>query len=558
MAKQISQARVPVEIAALIPIGTPDLDSSKGAEAIGANLADLGAELHKTRIARELAEGVSQYNDGMDDYIKSLNPVDEDPVDPGEYLTGYDKVIAKQQSSIFKGKSREAQEILKNRFVIWDQTNKAKLASAAIERHHELQFDRLGDAMITMARNGNQTREEAELLLAQSSAGFDERQKLIAIYDKEAERYFTNAKLAVIMDGAKSLVDPTETSEAKRAKNLDKMLDYIESQGLKANLTTTQISWMKTSATADHDREQSVLDAQHKQLLEGISDGIAIGEIGPLDIFGNPNISGPEKTQKLAEYKAFSTATIPEVSDFDAVDRVKAANEAFATGKQNKEFARNVLKNEFSKLDAADRKKYRNEIYEKQDKVFAQRRSDGRFFLKNALLTEQTVFGLTFKPGTEEKQNYENASVEMENLLEQYQEAKKWPTNMEFYAEVQAIATKVKGSAYTIGDPKGLNYLQDISDENLRKAAEAAKNIVGPAEHKPYAPAKDPVFKVNSSGKPDKDTYEYNTDGEEIGVKFDGGVIKIDGTYYKDGWEWKYRGNGRSDKVGPAPVRRRR
>jgi len=238
---------------------------------------------------------------------------------------------------------------------------------------------------------------------------------------------------------------------AKTFATLDDAIDFIE----ESDLDTEDKTWLRTAENADRARAETDTKKAYTNMVDAESDKMVNGIIdGTFDIntvLANPDIKTTDKRTLLSDYQAFSIATVPEESDPDAVERIKVAIDNYGIGKIDKTDARTSLKDNFKFLNTSDRTKYRNEIYAKQDAVYSQRRSDSRFFLKEKLLTEITALGgRTWKPGTKEREQYENASLEMENKLDEWRLSGKWPTPKDFHAELDVIVNKVKQPGYGI------------------------------------------------------------------------------------------------------------
>ena len=110
--------------------------------------------------------------------------------------------------------------------------------------------------------------------------------------------------------------------QGKTFATLDEAMDFIDASGL----STTNKTWLKTAEKADRDRAKAETDQAYDAGVEAVSDdminGVVSGDYDVNAILLNPNIKATDKKSLVADYKALSTATVPEESDFDAVDRV--------------------------------------------------------------------------------------------------------------------------------------------------------------------------------------------------------------------------------------------
>ena len=347
----------------------------------------------------------------------------------------------------------------------------------------------------------------------------------------ELRRLDTRQRMADVMAERKEAASREYLRQkAKTFKTADEAIDFIESEGAKLGLKTETITWLRTAEKADRDRAKAEEEQAYKDSVEVVADemvnGIVDGSYDVNVILMNPDLKLDDKKSLVADYKALSTATIPEQSDFDAVDRVKEAIDAYKVGKIDKDAARTVLKDNFKYLDAADRKKYRNELYEEGDSNYNSRRSDGRFFLKNALMTDTTALGMRIPAGKEEIQNYENASIEMDNLLDRYRISGKWPSNKEFYAEIQVIINKVKAPGYEqnpIGKAVRKGFESAVIADKIRQGMGVRKGAATGA----FRP--DP----KRSGQP-LVVFKLDADGKEVvqGLQLaNGAVLPVNGEY---------------------------
>lgn len=234
MAKRVSQVGIPSEIAALAPLSLGQgSQQGRELEIAGASLVELGVLLHKKKVATDVANGTAAYNELFDKYAQQIAEADKDkPISPDAYVPGYEKILAKNKGKIFKGMSRDAVDVLNNKFVVKDQMNKAILARAAIARRSDLALDAYARQAISFARSGTDSREDfEETLLNDTSIKHDQRKALLGIYDKEEIRI-----------AAKSFV------------TLDESLDFIEAQGAKAGLSDRDIAGLIVRERDDRNR----------------------------------------------------------------------------------------------------------------------------------------------------------------------------------------------------------------------------------------------------------------------------------------------------------------
>lgn len=231
-----------------------------------------------------------------------------------------------------------------------------------------------------------------------------------------------------------------------------------EDFGLSHAEAQQRINVFKSRVETQQAQRQQVIDDQQEQELdlardEMIQDVIS-GTYDPSTMLRNPFISNENKLKLISDAQSLTTAITPNDSDFDAIESVETAIDAFAMGssvviggktvRANKEYARKVFMDNFGKLDKGDRDKYQNQIYGEQDKTFNQNRSFGRYYLKSGLLTGQNLFGIRIPAGPAQQGQYENASVLFELQLEQWQKAGSWPNPSELYVFTQDLINKVK------------------------------------------------------------------------------------------------------------------
>ena len=249
MAKRVSQVGIPSEIAALAPLSFGASPAGRGEEFAGAKLVELGVMLHKKKVATDVANGTSAYNELFDQYTQGITSSDTF-VSPDTYVPGYEKVLNKNRSKIFKGMSRDAVDVLNNKFVVWDQMNKATLGRAAIARGKELSLDAYAREAISIARSPIQARDEfAETLLNDTDLTPTQRNQFLAIHDKEVDRV-TGESIRVT---------------AKQFGTLDEAIDFIESAGFQSGLSKEAITWLKTAETSDRKRADDAKDQAHEK-----------------------------------------------------------------------------------------------------------------------------------------------------------------------------------------------------------------------------------------------------------------------------------------------------
>jgi hypothetical protein len=348
--------------------------------------------------------------------------------------------------------------------------------------------------------------------------------------------------------------------QAKLFNTEDEALDFIDSA---KDLTLGEKASLRTAESADRNREETAKDEAYDDYVEGVTDNMVQNIDNPdynIDaVLADPKIETADKRSFVEDYKAFSTATIPETSDFDAVERVKIAQDAFAMGKTvtvddrtfkaDKQYARQVLKENWKDLDSSDRKKYRNEIYEKQDSLHGKYRGDGRYFLKEAFLTGRTVsaggFAIRMPKGPEEQRRYEQASNELEVLLEDYRTSGKWPTSLDFYKEVKTIEAKVKDPNYGVLLTPLQRRIESIPiEERQSMGPEEVDALRSPIGGKPVR--KGPTNQGQLVLENNTPVMVFDESGKEIGLEMkDGGVFEIGSRIRtKEGKVLEYTGDG--------------
>jgi hypothetical protein len=262
-----------------------------------------------------------------------------------------------------------------------------------------------------------------------------------------------------------------ELAEARKigeAFGEDRAMDYVDS--LLGKMPTADVNALRTIISADHARRKQQEKDDQEQISEEVNADMIDGVIGageyenkPYDItkiMRDPRLTSDQKVAALDNWKKFSVVLIPDESDPDSVDRVIGAIDAYAMGrtvtvngveqKADQDYARAVLADNLHLLDKTDRKKYRNDIYAASDPVYSSHRSDGRGYLKATLLTERSALGASIPAGPVERENYNNALVELDIKLNQWKESGKWPDEREFYKAVKVIENKVKAPGYNL------------------------------------------------------------------------------------------------------------
>lgn len=97
-------------------------------EGIGAQVTELGKKFKVVEDNRDVAEGIAEYNNIINTYNESLATKD-----PSEYVSGFNELQG-SISKVTEGMSAEAANVLKNKTVIWNEVNRASLATLAIKQ----------------------------------------------------------------------------------------------------------------------------------------------------------------------------------------------------------------------------------------------------------------------------------------------------------------------------------------------------------------------------------------------------------------------------------------
>jgi hypothetical protein len=403
-------------------------------------------------------------------------------------------------------------------------------------------------------------RDEVKRLVAEAPNGLiDDKQKenIIELANLRIDDYSKVAQKAQADISHNKWINAVR-EQAKLFNTLDEALDFIDSA---KDLTLGEKASLRVAETADRNREKTAreeaydlyVDGKHDEMVQGLDDP----EYSIDAVIADPDIEATEKRSIVSDYRAFSTSSIPEVSDFDAVERVKVAQDAYAMGqsvtvdnktfKADKQYALDALKNNFKDLDAADRKKYRNEIYEKQDSLHGKYRSDGRYFLKEAFLGGRTIsvggFAMRVPESPEEQRDYEQASNELEVLLEDYKTSGNWPSSLDFYKEVKTIEAKVKDPNYGVQLSPLQKTIGGVPVETRQgMSPEEVDKLLG-RETKPVrkGPVPNPDFKMASPTKPEQ---VFDEDGKEVGLRRkDGSLFKVGSRMKRGGRALEYLGN---------------
>jgi hypothetical protein len=108
----------------------PDLipKATTGLGDLGAGISKLGEKFKKIEDNRDIAEGIARYNNIVNAYNESLVTKD-----PSEYVKGFNELQA-NITGLTKDMSPEAANVLKNKTVIWNEVNRASLATLAIKQ----------------------------------------------------------------------------------------------------------------------------------------------------------------------------------------------------------------------------------------------------------------------------------------------------------------------------------------------------------------------------------------------------------------------------------------
>ncbi len=284
-----------------------------------------------------------------------------------------------------------------------------------------------------------------------------EAQKMMADVDTQEQQGGRNARLEL------------ELQNARTFGSEDDAMDYVD--GLIGTMPTADVNALRSIVSADHARRKETEKQEKEALVEGYNDDMIDGVVGagqyedkPYDVtkvLKDKRLTIDEKNEVLDNWKKANAILVPEESDFNAVERLEAAIDAFATGRKvtvdgieqvaTRDHARNVLASNLHLLDATDRKKYRNDIYGAQDAVYSTNRTDGRNFLKATLLTGVSALGVSIPVTPEQKVHFNDAIIELNNKLNDWRTSGQWPSPVDFYRELKLIEAKVKSPGYRVG-----------------------------------------------------------------------------------------------------------
>lgn len=99
-----------------------------GLGTLGADITKLGQKFKKVEDNRDVAEGIANYNNLINTYNETLPTKD-----PSEYVSGFN-ALQGNISKLTEGMSAEAANVLRNKTVIWNEVNRASLATLAIKQ----------------------------------------------------------------------------------------------------------------------------------------------------------------------------------------------------------------------------------------------------------------------------------------------------------------------------------------------------------------------------------------------------------------------------------------
>ena len=355
---------------------------------------------------------VSQWDQARNDYSKEINKTDFTPIAKKEILAEFRTSHEREAISIGYDAEKESFRINTNR--LWDTV-----------------FKNLSE--------GNQAEALRSLDSIRKTGKYTE--------DYLQSRFKQIEGLAEVPLQQNMMI--TLRNEAKSFTTEDAAIDYIETKGLEIGLDRSDITWLRTAEKADRDRAKIQSEEAYDTKIGEIQQKLIDPNFDISTILQDPDIKGDDKTSLLSDYKAFSSALIPEESSFDAIGFVQTAIDDYFNGKRPFQYAYTTLKNNWKHLNSADRRKYQGELYN-DDRVYSTHQSDGRYYLKGMLLTSRNAFGISIPAGPQEQEYYRQASIQLDDKLNEWRAKRQWPTPQDFYVEIQQIVNKVKGTNPTV------------------------------------------------------------------------------------------------------------
>ena len=202
------------------------LDTGTGQELIGQAVTQLGTKIKSIADNRSFANGVAEYNNIINTYNESLGDKS-----PDEYLEGFQE-LETQINDITKGMSREASEALRNKFTVWNEVNRAGIATLVIRQNVALAKQEIPDQLGSFIMNGQIDEGNALIEEYGKSIFSPEEVKLWKnefqdMQDRSEIFRLTNiaAELPTPenLKAARKVIDENSKSEAERFQNLNRL-----------------------------------------------------------------------------------------------------------------------------------------------------------------------------------------------------------------------------------------------------------------------------------------------------------------------------------------------
>lgn len=250
-----SRVSIPSEIAALASPEMVRMDGGQEFQVAGESLLNLGIRLHQVKEARQVAQGIAEYNSMVDEYVNSLG--DKDPND-FDYVKNFDKLNIQK---VYKGKSRSAVDKLKNQFMVWNQSNQANLAKMSIDKSIALAKIETADVMENAIQNLQPESAEMWFNDLRSAGIFTETE--IKHFEKNFEQLYQEHVHEIQLDNV--------LNQAVNAGSKEKGLEVLDKSGLsvddKLKLDDKVIDWYSRQDKNIQENQRQKTIATYKDFI---------------------------------------------------------------------------------------------------------------------------------------------------------------------------------------------------------------------------------------------------------------------------------------------------
>jgi hypothetical protein len=197
----------------------------RGLESLGTSLEKVGQQLGDIRVNREVAQGITDYNRIINDFNLSLAGKS-----PDEYMPAFE-ALKPEIEGIVDGMTMKAGEILKNRFTVLHESNRASTAIQAMKNTALLAKQEIPERLQSFAKEGLGTDAMAYIDGFSDILSEEERALWKRTYQKMEDRNLifsaiiraADSPTPENLDEARNLIDELSEDEIDRYYNMNRL-----------------------------------------------------------------------------------------------------------------------------------------------------------------------------------------------------------------------------------------------------------------------------------------------------------------------------------------------